>query len=190
MIQRLLALSISPPSPRTRVSRYPHSSGSPAWCSRAAYTAVAGRLPIPRQGEILRLVRGRRGRGESRIHGGFPSTVGRRSAQWHDQRAGMEDQAELVFGRYRGQDDSTASPALYVQACGFDSRRSRGSHAIYMSQPDAVATFIKDAAKAVINGPHSILFLIFQVVLFSRIRTRAPGPSHRGLFHLRTFGLF
>src|SRR5216117_145986 len=38
----------------------------------------------------------------------------------------MVDQAELVFGGYRGQDDPAAGAAFYVQACGFYSRRSRG----------------------------------------------------------------
>ena len=41
-------------------------------------------------------------------------------------RGGMENQAELVFGRHRGQDDSTAGPAFHVQARGFDSRRGCG----------------------------------------------------------------
>src|SRR5713101_3008928 len=38
----------------------------------------------------------------------------------------MENQAELVFGRHRGQDDSTARPAFYVPARGLDSRRGCG----------------------------------------------------------------
>src|SRR6266446_580183 len=38
----------------------------------------------------------------------------------------MEDQAELVFDRDRGQDDSATGAAFHVQARGFDSRRGRG----------------------------------------------------------------
>jgi len=41
----------------------------PAWSSRTADTATARRLPIPRQGEVSRLVRGRRGCGKGRLHG-------------------------------------------------------------------------------------------------------------------------
>ena len=55
-----------------------------------------------------------------------PRSLGRRSTQRHDQRAGLEDQAELVSGRHRRQDDSTAGPAFHVQARGFDGRRGRG----------------------------------------------------------------
>ena len=44
----------------------------------------------------------------------------------HDQRAGVEDQAELVPGCHRRQDDPTGGPALHVQARGFDCRRGRG----------------------------------------------------------------
>ena len=40
--------------------------------------------------------------------------------------AAWKDQAELVSGRHRGQDDSTAGPAFHVQARGFDSRRGCG----------------------------------------------------------------
>ena len=47
-------------------------------------------------------------------------------AQRADQRAGVEDQAELVLGRHRRQDDPTAGPAFHVQARRFDSRRGSG----------------------------------------------------------------
>ena len=45
-------------------------------------------------------IRGRRGRRKGRVHGRLSSPVGRGRAQRHDQRAGMEDQAELVPGRH------------------------------------------------------------------------------------------
>ena len=63
---------------------------------------------------------------QGRVHGRLPGPVGRGRAQRHDQRAGVEDQAELVLGRHRRQDDPTTGSAFHVQARGFDSRRGRG----------------------------------------------------------------
>ena len=51
------------------------------------------------------LVRGRRGRGEGGVHGRLPGPLGRGGAQRYDQRTGVEDQAELVPGCHRRQDD-------------------------------------------------------------------------------------
>ena len=50
----------------------------------AADPAAAGRLPVPRQGEVPRVVRGRRGRGNGRVHGRLAGPVGRRGAGWRD----------------------------------------------------------------------------------------------------------
>ena len=63
---------------------------------------------------------------KSRVHGRLPGPMGRGRAQRHDQRAGLEDQAELVPGCHRRQDDPTGGSALHVQARGFDCRRGRG----------------------------------------------------------------
>ena len=63
---------------------------------------------------------------KGRVHGRLPGPVGRGGAQRRDQRAGVEDQAELVPGRHRRQDDPAAGPALHVQARGLDRRRGRG----------------------------------------------------------------
>ena len=52
-----------------------------------------------------------------------PWGVGR--ARRRDQRAGVEDEAELVPGRHRRQDDPAAGPAPHVQARGLDGRRGR-----------------------------------------------------------------
>src|SRR6266550_1505145 len=81
--------------------------GSAARRARTADTAAAGRLSVPRQGEVPRLLRGRRGRGKSRVHGRLPSPMGRGGSRRQDQRTGMEGQAELVPDRYRRQDDSS-----------------------------------------------------------------------------------
>ena len=44
----------------------------------------------------------------------------------HDQRTGVEDQAELVPGRHRGQDDPAARSTPHVKARRFDGRRGEG----------------------------------------------------------------
>ena len=44
-------------------------------------------------------------------------------AGWRDQRAGVEDQAELVPGRDRRQDDPARRAALHVEARRLDGRR-------------------------------------------------------------------
>ena len=59
------------------------------------------------------------------VHGRLSGSMGRGRAQWHDQRAGLEDQAELVSGCHRRQDDPTGGPTLHVQARGFDCGRGR-----------------------------------------------------------------
>lgn len=41
-------------------------------------------------------------------------------------QAGLEDQAELVAGRYRRQDDPARCPAFHVQARGRDGCRDQG----------------------------------------------------------------
>ena len=81
--------------------------GSAARRARTADIAAAGRLSVPRQGEVPRLLRGRRGRGKSRVHGRLPSPMGRGGSRRQDQRTGVEGQAELVPDRYRRQDDSS-----------------------------------------------------------------------------------
>ena len=104
---------------------------------------------FPRPGEVPRLLRGRRGRRTGGVHGRLAGAVGRGGPQRHGQRAGVEDQAELVSGRHRGPDDPTAGPALHGRAGGIDGGRGPGSHAIYVSRPDAVAALIKAAATGV-----------------------------------------
>ena len=63
---------------RVRVDAH---QGSAARRARAADPAAAGRLSVPRQGEVRGLVRGRRGRGEGRVHGRLPGPVGRGGAE-------------------------------------------------------------------------------------------------------------
>ena len=106
--------------------------------------------PVPRQGEVRGLVRGRRGRGKGRVHGRLAGALGRGCARRHDQRAGVEDQAELVPRRHRGQDDPARRAAPHVQARGLDGRR--GARAVTRStcrSPKAVAALIAKAAGGV-----------------------------------------
>ena len=65
----------------------------------------------------------------------------------HDQRAGLAEQAELVPRRDRGPDDPAAGPALRCRSAPAATVvEVAGSHSIYVSQPDAVADLIKQAA--------------------------------------------
>ena len=58
--------------------------------------APPGRLSVPGQGEIPRLVRRRCRHGHRRLHGRLPGPVGPRSARRSGHRARLEVQAELV----------------------------------------------------------------------------------------------
>ena len=100
--------------------------GPAARRTRAADSAAPGRLSVPRQGEVRR----RHSRptwtqeeaafmADSQVPWGVEALGG------HDQRASVEDQAELVPGRHRRQDDPAARPAAHVQARRFDSGRSQ-----------------------------------------------------------------
>ena len=98
---------ISPPLLRTRASPWPRLSRirRPArpyrrYCRRRTVICSS-------TGEVPRLLRGRRGRGKSRVHGRLPSPMGRGGSRRQDQRTGVEGQAELVPDRYRRQDDSS-----------------------------------------------------------------------------------
>ena len=59
------------------------------------------------------------------VHGRFAGAVGSSGPQRHDRRTGVENEAELVPGRYRRQDDPTSGAALHVQTGRF--HRHRGS---------------------------------------------------------------
>jgi hypothetical protein len=61
----------------------------------------------------------------------------------------MEDQAELVFDRDRRQDDPANGAALHAKRTGSTVVEVKGSHAIYVSQPKAVAAVIEKAAEGV-----------------------------------------
>ena len=59
----------------------------------------------------------------------------------------VEDETELVTRCHRGQDDPARRSARDVQARRLHSAEVKGSHAVYVSQPQAVASLIEQAAK-------------------------------------------
>jgi pimeloyl-ACP methyl ester carboxylesterase len=61
-----------------------------------------------------------------RVHGRFPGSMGGGGAQRHHQPTGVEDEAKLVPGRHRGQDDPARRPARDVQTRRRNSRRGKG----------------------------------------------------------------
>jgi hypothetical protein len=75
--------------------------------------------------------------------------MGRGMRQRHDHRAGMEDEAELVPGRHRRQDDPPPAQHFMSDRAGSTVVEEKGSHAIYISKPEVVAAFIEKAAKGV-----------------------------------------
>ena len=82
--------------------------------------------------EVPRLVCRRREPRRRRLHGRFPVPVGSGGARRRDHRAGMEDEAHLVRGRDRRQDDSARRSALAGQARRGPSHRVKGSHSVYV----------------------------------------------------------
>jgi hypothetical protein len=61
----------------------------------------------------------------------------------------MADQTQLVPGHDRGPDDPPAAQRIMSERAGSTAVEVAGSHAIYVSQPAAVASLIHEAAGAV-----------------------------------------
>ena len=72
--------------------------------------------------------------------------MGRGRAQWHNQRAGLEDQAERYLVAI--DDKLIPPPAQHFMAERADATvvEVGGRHAIYVSQTSAVAAIIEKAA--------------------------------------------
>ena len=100
---------------RGRVGRLAHQ-GSTTRRPRAADSAPAERLSLPRQGEVPHFLRGRRRRRSRGVYGRLAGPVGRRGAQRGGQRAGVEDQGQLVPGGHRRPHDPAAGPARHGEA--------------------------------------------------------------------------
>ncbi len=92
----------------------------------AADSAPAGRVPVPRPGEVPCLLRGRLERRTGCVHGRLASPVGRRCPGRHDQRGCVAEQAKLVPRHDRRPDDPSTGPARDVCAGGVDRCRGRG----------------------------------------------------------------
>jgi len=84
-----------------------------------------GRLLVPRQGKVPRVVRWRRRPRPRRFHGGRPGALGRRGACRGDHRAGVEVQAKLVPRHDRGPHDPAGRSAIHGQEGECHSRRGR-----------------------------------------------------------------
>jgi pimeloyl-ACP methyl ester carboxylesterase len=108
-----------------RVGRLAHQ-GSAARRPGAADSAPAAGLSVPRQGEVPRVLRGRRGRRPRGVHGGLAGSMGRRGPQRGGEHASVEDQAQLVPRGHRRPDDPAIGPTRHVQACRIDRRRGAG----------------------------------------------------------------
>ena len=138
--------STSPRSRRTRASRSPRSSRTrrPARrcrrsCRRRTDFCSSTRTKFPPRSR-------RTCEPEGRVHGRLAGALGRRGTQRRDHEAGVEDQAELVPGRDRGQDDPAAGAAIHVRSARASTvEEAAGSHAIYVSKPKAVAAIIEKA---------------------------------------------
>ena len=72
--------------------------------------------------------------------------VGRGRARRNDQRSRLADQAKLVPAHHRGPDDPAAGAACHGRARRGHHHRGPASHSVYVSQPQAVASLIKQAA--------------------------------------------
>ena len=74
---------------------------------------------------------------QGRVHGRLAGPVGRGRPRRHDHRARLADQAELVPGHHRGQDDPAAGPARHVRAgrCRPSSRSPPATPSMCHSRP-------------------------------------------------------
>ena len=132
--------------PRTRASpSSPHrESASRSACS--AHPAAAARLPVPRQGEVPRFVRSRRQRSKGCVHGRLSGAVGRRCTL---SGAVTEPDWRTKPSWYLVATEDTPAQRQMATRAGATAAEAAGSHAIYISKPEAVAALIAKAAKSV-----------------------------------------
>ena len=126
-------------------------AGFPTDGAPAADPAAAGRLPAPRPREVPCLVRGRPERRAGRVHGRLAGPVGPRCAWRHDQRRRLAEQAEL--GTSSSADDHMIPPPAQrtmAERAGATVTETPGSHAVYVSNPKAVANLIAQAARSAV----------------------------------------
>ena len=83
---------------------------------------------------------------EAELHGGLAGAVGRRGAGRCGDRARVEVEAELVPGRDRRPMIPPPAQQMMAKRAGATVVEVAGSHAIYVSKPEAVAKIIEQAA--------------------------------------------
>ena len=111
--------------------------------------ASAGRLPPARPSKVQRGVRRRPRRAEGQLHGGVAGAVGRRRAVGRGHLPAWKTKPSWYLV---ATDDRMIPPPAQrqmSQRAGAEASEAPGSHAVYISQPGAVADLIKKAATAV-----------------------------------------
>ena len=148
-IRRSPASSISRPSSPTRASRSPRSSRTHRRARRYRRFCRRRWLSVPRSGEVPRFVRGGRRRRGGRFHGRLPSAVGPRGAGRRGHGAAWKAKPSWYLV---ATEDKMIPPRPSGPWPSAPVRRvveEKGSHAIYVSQPKAVADIIAKAANDV-----------------------------------------
>jgi hypothetical protein len=82
----------------------------------------------------------------------FAGALGPGSVRQSSQRTGVENETKLVLDFDRRQNDSARCPACDGKRAGSTVKEAKGSHSIYVSQPQAVASLIEEAAKGAVAG--------------------------------------
>ena len=123
-------------------------SESSTGSSCAPDSAPSGPFPVSRQVEVSGIGRRRCQRRSRRVHGRFSGTVRTRSTRRGHHAARVEDEAEL----YLVATDDRMIPPDAQRAMAKRARatvvETKGSHAVYVSQAQAVTSLIEQAVTA------------------------------------------
>ena len=134
-----------------RVGQHAHRR-SPARRAGAADPAATGRLPVPRPGQVPRVVRRRPPARTGRVHGRLAGALGRRGLGGAITDPAWRSKPSWYL--VATDDRMIPPPAQRAMAerAGATVTEDPGSHAVYVSRPEAVAYLIKTAAAAVHPG--------------------------------------
>ena len=105
--------------------------------------------PVPRQGEVSRLVRRRRRRRKGRVHGRLAGAVGRGRTRGTISEPAWKTKPSWYLVATEDKMIPPAAQRLMSKRAGSTVVEVAGSHAIYVSQPKAVAAIIESAAENV-----------------------------------------